>query len=69
MWVGKGVQVVLVEKGGVKKTGRGARIHQRPDRYGRVVGKEKVNKKGKMAGLREGDRCGDWVGAAQPDPY
>ena len=38
--VGKGVQVVLVKERGVKKTSRGARINQRPNRYGGVVGKE-----------------------------
>ena len=63
------MQVVLVKKGGVKKTSRGARINQRPNRYGGVVGKEEVNKKGKMAGLREGEGYGDWEGAAKLDPY
>ena len=38
--MGEGVQVVLVEKGGVKKTSRGAGINQRPNRYRRVVGKK-----------------------------
>ena len=39
MRVGKGVQVILVEEGRIEKTSRGARINERPDRYGRVVGK------------------------------
>ena len=41
--VGKGVQVVLVEEGRIEKTSRGARINQRPNRYGRMVGEEEVN--------------------------
>ena len=28
-----------------------------------------MNKKGKMAGLRVGEGCGDWEGTTQPDPY
>ena len=39
MRVGKRVQVVLVEEGRIEETSRGARINQRPNRYGRVVGK------------------------------
>ena len=41
--VGKRVQVVLVEEGRVEETSRGARINQRPNRYGRMVGEEEVN--------------------------
>ena len=63
------MQVIRVEEGRIKKIGRGARINQRPDRYGRVVGKEEMNKKREMAGLRIGEGYGDWEGAAQPDPY
>ena len=37
--VGKRVQVVLVEERRIEETSRGARINQRPNRYGRVVGK------------------------------
>ena len=43
MRVGKGVQVILVEEGRIEKTSRGARINQRPNRYGRMVGEEEVN--------------------------
>ena len=63
------MQVVLVKKGGVKKTSRGTRINQRPNRYRRVVRKKEMNKKGEMAGLRVGEGCGDWEGTTQPDPY
>ena len=52
MRVGKGVQVVLMKEGRIEETSRGARINQRPNRYGRVVGKEEMNKKGEMGGLR-----------------
>ena len=38
MRVGKGVQIVLVEEGRIEKTSRGAKINQRPNGYGRVVG-------------------------------
>ena len=41
--MGKRVQVVLVEEGRIEKTSRGARINQRPNRYGRMVGEEEVN--------------------------
>ena len=34
-----------------------------------MVGKEGMNKKGEMAGLRIGEGYGDWKGATQPDPY
>ena len=63
------MQVVLVEEGRVQETSRGAKIDQRPNRYRRVVGKEEMDKKGQMAGLRIGEGCGDWERATQPDPY
>ena len=63
------MQVIRVEEGRIKKIGRGARIDQRPDRYGGVVGKEEVNKKREMAGLRIREGYGDWEGATYPDPY
>ena len=63
------MQVIRAEKGRIEKTGRGARINQRPDRYGWGVGKEEMNKKREMAGLRIGEGYWDWEGATQPDPF
>ena len=40
MKVGKRVQVVFMEKGGVQEVGRGARVNQRPNRDRWVMGKE-----------------------------
>ena len=59
----------MVEEGWVQEVGKGARISQRPNRYRWVMGKEEVNKKGEMARLGKGERCGDWERATQPNPY
>ena len=40
MKVGKRVQVVFVEKGGVQEAGKGARVNQRPNKNRWVMGKK-----------------------------
>ena len=68
MRVGKRVQVVLVEEERVQETSRGAGIDQRPKRYRGVKGKEEMDEKEYMAGLRIGEGRRDWERATQPDP-
>ena len=48
---------------------RGARVKQRPDRYGWVMEKKQVDQQGEVAGLREGEGSEDWKTATQPNPY
>ena len=54
MRVGKRVQVVFVEKGGFREAVRGAKVNQRPDKYGWVMGKKQVEYHGEVAGLKIG---------------
>ena len=67
--MGKGVQARLEEDGRVDEVAGVARVDERSNRYGGMVGNEKVNKEREVARLWEGKGCGDWKTATQPDPY
>ena len=69
MGVGKGLQQVLRQDGGVQKGAGGARIHQRQNGDGKEARDDKVDGKGEMTRGGEGEGTRKREHTTQPGPY